>query len=154
MRIEVSVPGIRKERGKLPALTRLGALRFPLPLTAGPICAELDGPALCEPVTGTEAGVRVTDTHPVSANAPDSTTILHPMSDQPAASRFHLISKGSALLGPRGLRGEELPLALFDTASPLVSGNDDSNVIWASALACSSDFLLRLAGCQGKDLIA
>ena len=32
MRIEVSVPGIRKERGKLPPPTTLGALRLALPL--------------------------------------------------------------------------------------------------------------------------
>jgi hypothetical protein len=51
MRIEVTVPGIRKERGKLPAPTTLGAVRLGLPLAAGPpICAELAGPALCEPV--------------------------------------------------------------------------------------------------------
>jgi hypothetical protein len=54
MRIEVSVPGIRKERGKLPPPT-LRALRLALPLAGRPpICGELDGPALCEPVTGTE----------------------------------------------------------------------------------------------------
>ena len=54
MRIEVSVPGIRKERGKLLAPTTLGALRLGLPLAAGPlICAELAGPALREPVTST-----------------------------------------------------------------------------------------------------
>ena len=27
-------------------------------------------------------------------------------------------------------------------------------VVWASAFACSGNFLLRFAGCQGKDLIA
>src|SRR5262249_17758247 len=30
---------------------------------------------------------------------------------------------------------------------------DDADVVWASAFACSGDFLLRFAGCQGKDLI-
>src|SRR5215469_1290738 len=34
-----------------------------------------------------------------------------------------------------------------------VSGKDNADVVWASALACSGDFLLRLAGCQGEDLI-
>jgi hypothetical protein len=55
MRIEVSVPGIRKERGKLPVLTTLGALKLALPLAAGPpVCDELVGPALCGPATGRE----------------------------------------------------------------------------------------------------
>jgi hypothetical protein len=50
MRIEVSVPGIRKARGKLPAPTTLAAPRLGLSLPAGPlICAELAGPALREP---------------------------------------------------------------------------------------------------------
>jgi hypothetical protein len=44
-------------------------------------------------------------------------------------------------------------VALFDAASPLVPGDDDANMVRASALACSGDFLLRFAGCQGKDLI-
>jgi hypothetical protein len=51
------------------------------------------------------------------------------------------------------LRGVELPVALFDAASPLVPGNDDTDMVRASPLARSGDFLLRLAGCQGKDLI-
>jgi hypothetical protein len=60
MRIEVSVPGIRKERGKLPPPTTLGALRLALPLAGRPlIWGELDGPALCEPVTGTQVGAPV-----------------------------------------------------------------------------------------------
>jgi hypothetical protein len=67
MRIEVSVPGIRKERGKLPAPTTLDALRVGLPLAAGPpICAELAGPALCEPVIGAEICVSVVTEHPVN----------------------------------------------------------------------------------------
>jgi hypothetical protein len=64
MRIEVSVPGISKERGKLPAPTALGALELAVSLAAEPpICDQLVGPALCEPVT-TEAGV------PVATRAP------------------------------------------------------------------------------------
>src|SRR5271167_3345676 len=54
----------------------------------------------------------------------------------------------------RRLRGVEFPVALFDVAGALVPGNGGADMIWASALACSGDFLLRLAGCQGKDLIA
>jgi hypothetical protein len=54
----------------------------------------------------------------------------------------------------RRLRGIEFPVALFDTAGALVPGNGGANMIWASALACSGDFQLRLTACQGKDLIA
>jgi hypothetical protein len=57
------------------------------------------------------------------------------------------------LLRPAPLCGIELPIALFDAASPLVSGNRGADMVRASALACSGDFLLRLAGCQGKNLI-
>src|SRR5215472_4224527 len=48
----------------------------------------------------------------------------------------------------------ELPVALFDAAGPLVPGNDNADMVWASALACSRDLPLRLAGRQSKDLIA
>ena len=76
MRIEVSVPGIRKERGKLPAPTTLAALRLGLPLAAGPpICTELAGPALCEQVTGAEVGVCIATEHPVNAETIKSMTI-------------------------------------------------------------------------------
>ena len=57
------------------------------------------------------------------------------------------------LLRSRRLRGVELPVALLDAASPLVPGNRGADMVRASALACSGDFLLRLAGCQGKNLI-
>jgi len=43
---------------------------------------------------------------------------------------------------------------LFDAASPLVPGNRGTDMVRTSALACSGDFALRLAGCQSKDLIA
>ena len=67
MRIEVSVPGIRKERGKLPAPTTLAAPRLGVPLAAGPpICAELPGPVLCEPVTVAKVDVPVATEHPVN----------------------------------------------------------------------------------------
>src|SRR5690242_5076173 len=71
-----------------------------------------------------------------------------------AGSGLHLVSDRGALLGPRRLRGVELAVALFDAASPLVPGNDDTDMVRASPLACSSDFLLRLATCQGKNLFA
>src|ERR1700730_10671530 len=64
------------------------------------------------------------------------------------------VSDRAALLRPRRLRGVELPVAQFDAASPLVPGNDAADMVRASPLACSGDFLLRLAGCQSKDLLA
>src|ERR1700730_13812927 len=66
---------------------------------------------------------------------------------------FYPASDRDALLGPARLCGIELPIALFDAAGPLVSGNRGADMVRASALACSGDFLLRLAGCQGKNLI-
>jgi hypothetical protein len=50
--------------------------------------------------------------------------------------------------------GVELPVALFEAASPLVPGNGGADMVRAGRFACSGDFLLRLAGCQGKDPIA
>ena len=153
MRIEVSVPGIRKERGKLPPPTTLGALRLALPLAGRPlICGELDGPALCEPVTGPRLARR---SPPRTRSAPKRRRARPsaPGSEPPAAaSRVHLVSDRGALLRPRRLRGVELAVALLDAASPLVSGNGGTDMVRASALACSGDFLLRLAACQGKDL--
>jgi hypothetical protein len=35
-----------------------------------------------------------------------------------------------------------------------VPGKRGADMVGASALACSGDFLLRLAGCQRKDLVA
>ena len=63
------------------------------------------------------------------------------------------MSDRGALCRPRRLRGVELAIALFDAASPLVPGNGGANMVRASLLACNGDFLLRLAVCQGKDLI-
>ena len=79
MRIEVSVPGIRKERGKLPAPTTLDALRLALLLAAGPpICDELVDPALCETKTGPEVGAPGATAQPVKATTTKSMTIrLH-----------------------------------------------------------------------------
>jgi hypothetical protein len=72
-----------------------------------------------------------------------------------AASRRYIpTSDRGALLRPRRLRGVELSIALLDAASPLVPGNDDPDMVRARPLACSGDFLLRLAVCHGKDLIA
>jgi hypothetical protein len=60
----------------------------------------------------------------------------------------------AALLRPRRLCRVEPPVALFNAASPLVPGNGGADMVRAGALACSGDFLLCLAGCEGKDLIA
>ncbi len=74
----------------------------------------------------------------------------------PEAGRvlFILKSDCGGLLRPRRPYGVELFVALFDAASPLVPGNRGADMVRASALACSSDFLLRLAGCQSKNPIA
>ena len=72
----------------------------------------------------------------------------------PAGVPFILRSNRGALLRRRRPSGVELFVALFDAASPLVPGNGGADMVRASALACSSDFLLCLAGCQSKDLIA
>jgi hypothetical protein len=58
-----------------------------------------------------------------------------------------------ALHGHLRLRRVELPVALFDAASPLEAGNGCADMIRASSLACGGDFLLRLALCQSKHLI-
>jgi hypothetical protein len=52
------------------------------------------------------------------------------------------------------VRGEELPITLLDPASPFVPGNGDADMVRANPRARGGDFLLRLARCQGKDLIA
>ena len=54
----------------------------------------------------------------------------------------------------RLLPGVELPVALFDAASPLVAGNGGADMVRASSFACRGDFLLRLAICQSKHLVA
>jgi hypothetical protein len=56
MRIEESVPGIKKERGKLPAPTALGPPKLaPLRAAGPPIWGEFVVVALCEPVTAVES---------------------------------------------------------------------------------------------------
>src|SRR5271163_3414454 len=72
----------------------------------------------------------------------------------PRGTRFIPLSHRGALHRLRRLRGVELPVALFDTASPLVAGNGGADMVRASSLACSGDFPLRLAICQSKHLIA
>ena len=68
--------------------------------------------------------------------------------------RLFLLSDGGALLRSRPMRSVELPVALFDAASPLVPGKGGADMVRASAPACRGDFLLRLAGCQPKNPIA
>ena len=69
-------------------------------------------------------------------------------------SARYLVSDRGVLLRPHRLHGIEFPVTLFDTASALVPGNGGTDMVRASPLACSGDVLLRLAACQGKDLIA
>jgi hypothetical protein len=59
---------------------------------------------------------------------------------------FYPGSDRGALLHPGRMCGVESPVARFDASSPFVSGNHDPDVVGASALACSGDFLLRFAG--------
>jgi hypothetical protein len=70
------------------------------------------------------------------------------------AKRLHVVSDRGVSLYSRRVRGVELPVALFDSASALVSGNGDADMVRTNALACGGDFLLRLAVCQSEDLIA
>ena len=51
------------------------------------------------------------------------------------------------------MRGLELPVALLNTTSPLVAGNRGADMVRANSFARGGNFLLGLAGCQGKDLI-
>ena len=154
MRIDVSVPGIRKERGKLPAPTILGALTLLPPAAGPPICGELGGPPLCEPVTGPEVGPPVATAHPVSANTTQSTAICRHQRATNCSQSPSSAVRPQRVAPPRRLRSVELAIALFDAASPLVPRNDDPDMVRASRLACRRDFLLRLAGCQRQNPIA
>jgi hypothetical protein len=71
-----------------------------------------------------------------------------------AGALFILLSDRGALHRVGRRCGVELPAALFEAGSPLVPGNGSADMVRASPLACSGDFLLRPAGCRGKDLIA
>ena len=42
---------------------------------------------------------------------------------------------------------------LFYAAGPLMPGNGGADMVRASSLARGGNFLLRFAGCQGKDLV-
>ena len=71
----------------------------------------------------------------------------------PAGVPLILASDRRALLCSRRRCGVELPVALLDTTSSLVPGNRGADMIRASPSARGGNFRLRLAGCQGKDLI-
>src|SRR5271156_2547044 len=95
--------------------------------------------------------------HCLAASGETAQTSLKPagrLLSESVGALFIPVSDCGALHRPRRLRGVELPVALFYAASPLVPGNDDADMVRASPLACSGDFLLRLAGCQGKNLLA
>ena len=153
MRIDVAVPGIRKERGKLPAPATLRTPWLAVPLAAGPPICELVGPTLREPVTGGEVGAAIESAHPVSAKTGKSAPIRSPVS-RSTGSRLYPVLGRSVLLRPSRMRGVELPVTLFDAAGSLVPRKRSADMVWAGALACSGNFLLRLAGCQSKNPIA
>jgi hypothetical protein len=52
------------------------------------------------------------------------------------------------------VRRIELSVAFLDSTSALVPGNDTTDMVRAGSRARSDNFSLRLAGCQGKHLIA
>jgi hypothetical protein len=94
--------------------------------------------------------------HRLAASGETAPTSLRPLSrrhSESVGALFIPVSNRGALHRPRRLRGIELAVAQFDAASPLMPGNDDTDMVRAGPLACSGDFLLRLAVCQG-DLIA
>jgi hypothetical protein len=69
-------------------------------------------------------------------------------------NRLHSRSDRTVLLRAASRSsGAEFPIALLNAARPPVLGDGGANVIRASTSACRRDFLLRLAGCQRKDLI-
>jgi hypothetical protein len=63
------------------------------------------------------------------------------------------VSERGLLLGLRRRSAVELPVALLDTARPLVPGKGGADMVRASPLACSRDLLLGLASCEGQDLV-
>ena len=76
------------------------------------------------------------------------------ISSESAGGLFIPLSRRGAPHRLRRLRGVELPVALFDAACSLVPRNGATDMVRASSLACSGDFLLRLAICQSKHLFA
>src|SRR5262249_14974850 len=73
---------------------------------------------------------------------------------RPAGVSVILASDRRALLCSGRRCGIELPVVLLDAASPLVPRNRGADMIRASPSARGGNFRLRLAGCQGEDLIA
>ena len=67
-------------------------------------------------------------------------------------SAFPVLHRGGSFC-PCRLHGVKLSIPLFDPTGPLVPGNGGADVVRASALARSGDFRLRLAVCEGKNLI-
>ena len=63
------------------------------------------------------------------------------------------VSDRSALFCSCRLRDVEFSIPLFDAAGPLMPGNGGADVVRASALARSGNLGLRLAVCEGKNLI-
>ena len=82
-----------------------------------------------------------------------STLQVDRLLSESADALFMPASDCDALLRPGRLCGIELPIVLFDAAGALVPGNRGADMVRANAFAGSGDFLLRLAGCQSKNLI-
>jgi hypothetical protein len=91
---------------------------------------------------------------PPKAGLKDVLCQLLQISSESAGGLFIPLSRRGAPRRLRRLRGVELPVALFDAAGPLVPRNGAADMVRASSLACSGDFLLRLAICQSKHLFA
>src|SRR5580704_16651061 len=87
-----------------------------------------------------------------ATQADTSATILEPAlvgaTRPPGAGALSVVSDRGAFLRSHRVSGVELPVALFDAASPLVPGNGGTDMVRASAFACCGDFRLRSAGCK------
>jgi hypothetical protein len=70
-----------------------------------------------------------------------------------ARTSYFALLDGGALLHSRRVCDVELAVALVDPARPFVPGNRGPDMVRSSPFARGGDFLLRLARCQGKDLI-
>jgi hypothetical protein len=82
-------------------------------------------------------------------------TAIAPKSQRRRPGRLFIpLSHRGALHRLGRLPGVELPVTLFDAASPLEAGDGCADMVRAGSLACSGDFLLRLAICESKHLIA
>jgi len=73
------------------------------------------------------------------------------MVDQPARGRSPWLPEVDGKLAT--FTAEQIESRFTAPARPLMSGNGDADMVRTNTLACGSNFLLRLAVCQSKDLI-